>query len=131
MTKEEHLKHWQQSAGESWDSAVYLAAGKHYALALFALHLTLEKLFKAFWVKGNITGTPPFTHDLQKLFDELQMEINHEDYDFLSIMNSWNIRIYYPDYTKRLYQNTTDKYLREQIEKAGKLKAWLEEKISK
>jgi HEPN domain-containing protein len=47
MTKEEHIKYWHESALESWDSALYLAGGKHYALALFALHLTLEKLFKA------------------------------------------------------------------------------------
>ena len=93
--------------------------------------MALEKLFKALWIKESITDTPPFTNDLQKLSDELQLEITAEDYDFLSIINSWNIRGRYPDYTKRLYQNTTDKYLREQIEKAGKLKAWLEEKISK
>jgi hypothetical protein len=48
MTKEEHIRHWQQSATESWNSAVYLAKGKHYALALFALHLTLENCSKHF-----------------------------------------------------------------------------------
>jgi HEPN domain-containing protein len=131
MTKEEHIKHWQQSASESWDSAVYLAASKHYALALFALHLALEKLFKTLWIKESITDTPPFTHDLQKLSDELQLEITAEDYDFLSIINSWNIRGLYPDYTKRLYQNTTDKYLGSKLKKQGKLKTWLEEKLLK
>jgi len=129
MIKEEHVKFWQESANESWSSAVYLASGKHYSLALFALHLTLEKLFKALWIKESITDTPPYTHDLQKLCNELQLDISAEDYDFLSIMNSWNIRGRYPDYTKRLYQNTTDNYLKEQIRKVEILKKWLEEKI--
>ena len=47
----------------------------------------------------------------------------------MTIMNSWNIRGRYPDYTKRLYQSTTVNYLNEQIEKSGKIKQWLQEKI--
>ena len=131
MTKEAHVKHWQESAIESWDSAIYLASGKHYSLALFALHLSLEKLFKALWIKESVTDTPPYTHDLQKLCDELQLNISAEDYDYLSVITSSNIRGRYPDYTKRLYQNTTTTYLKEQISKVEKLKKWLEEKISK
>lgn len=129
MNKVAHIKHWNESAQESWDSAIYLAKGKHYALSLFALHLSLEKLFKALWIKKSATDTPPYTHDLQKLCDDLQLEINAEDYDFLSIINSWNIRGRYPDYTKRLYQSTTDSYLTEQINKVENLKKWLQEKI--
>lgn len=129
MNKKGHIKHWQNSAEESWDSAIYLAKGKHYSLALFALHLSLEKLLKALWIKRSVKITPPYTHDLQRLCDELQLEISAEDYDFLSIVNSWNIRGTYPDYTKRLYQNTTDKYLKEQIIKIESIKKWLEEKI--
>lgn len=131
MTKEEHIKHWQESAKESWNSAVYLSAGKHYSLSLFALHLALEKLFKALWIKESVTDTPPYTHDLQRLCEELSLDISPEDFDFLSVINSWNIRGRYPDYTKRLYQNTTDSYLKEQIRKVEILKKWLEEKISK
>jgi HEPN domain-containing protein len=129
MNKEEHIKHWRESANESWDSAIYLAKGKHYSLSLFALHLALEKLLKALWIKESVITTPPYTHDLQKLCDELRLEMSPEDYDFLSIINSWNIRGRYPDYTKRLYKNTTDKYLNEQISKVETLKKWLEEKI--
>jgi hypothetical protein len=60
---------------------------------------------------------------------ELRFNLTLEDSDFLTVVNSWNIRGRYPDYTSRLYQNTTDKYLKEQIEKVQKLKKWLEEKI--
>ena len=67
MTKEEHVKYWKESADESWESALYLAKGKHFSLCLFALHLTLEKLLKALWIKESVTDTPPYTHDLQKL----------------------------------------------------------------
>lgn len=129
MTKDEHVKHWQQSANESWESAVFLASGKHFSLSLFALHLTLEKLLKALWIKESITDTPLYTHDLQRLCNELNLDISQEDFDFLTIVNSWNIRGRYPDYTSRLYRNTSAKYLKEQIEKVNKLKKWLEERI--
>lgn len=131
MNKDKHIRHWQDSANESWASAVYLAKGKYYSLSLFAMHLTLEKLLKALWLKESVNDTPPYTHDLQKLCDEIELSINAEDYDFLSIVNSWNIRGRYPDYTKKLYKNTTAKYLQEQIDKVEILKKWLEEKILK
>jgi len=131
MTKEEHVKYWKESADESWESALYLAKGKHFSLCLFALHLTLEKLLKALWIKESVTDTPPYTHDLQKLSEELQLDISPEDFDYLTIVNNWNIRGSYPDYTSRLYKKTTGKYLEEQIGKIDTIKKWLEEKISK
>ena len=46
MNKEEHVRHWLESSKEA--GICYLSCqGKHYSLSLFALHLTLEKLFKA------------------------------------------------------------------------------------
>lgn len=68
---------------------------------------------------------------MQKLCNELQLDISVEDADFLTIVNSWNIRGRYPDYTQRLYKNTSEKYLKEQIEKVNEIKKWLEEKILK
>lgn len=129
MTKQEHIKHWQSSANESWDSAIYLATGKHFALSLFALHLSIEKLLKAIWIRESITDTPPYTHDLQRLADEIGLEMQPEDYDFLSVINSWNIRGRYPDYTSHLHKSSTADYLQNQIDKISILKTWLEKKI--
>lgn len=129
MGKKEQIKYWKESATESWESALYLAKGKYYSLSLFAMHLTLEKLFKALWVKKSIEDDPPFTHDLQRLCEELQLDITATDFDYLAIINGWNIRGRYPDYTKRLYQKTTPAYMKDQIAGVQKLKEWLEEKI--
>lgn len=70
-----------------------------------------------------------YIHDLQKLADIINLEIDAEDYDYLAIMDSWNIRGRYPDYTKRLYQSTIVNYLNEQIEKTRKIKQWLQDMI--
>ena len=129
MTKEDHIEHWLSSAEESWESAKYLAKGKHFSLSLFALHLSLEKMFKAIWIKKSVKDNPPYIHDLRKLAEMVNLEISAEDYDYLAIINSWNIRGMYPDYTKRLYQSTTVNYLNEQIGRTGKIKLWLQEEI--
>ncbi len=129
MGKGEQIKHWKESALESWDSALYLAKGKHYGLSLFALHLTLEKLMKAVWIKEIIGGNPPYTHDLQKLCSEMQLSMSTDDFDFLAIVNSWNTRESYPDYTRELNQQFTGRYLEAQLEKVKKIKEWLEKKI--
>ena len=119
MNEEDHIQHWLTSAEESWESALYLAKGKHFSLSLFALHLSLEKMLKAIWIQKSVNDNPPYIYDLQKLVDMVNLEIDAEDYDYLAVMNSWNIRGGYPDYTKRLYQNTTINYLNEHIEKSG------------
>jgi HEPN domain-containing protein len=129
MTKQEHIKHWKSSTNESWDSALYLASGKHFALSLFALHLSIEKLLKALWIKESITDTPPYTHDLQRLADEIGLDLQHDEYDLLSVINSWNIRGKYPDYSSHLHKSSTADYLQKKIEKISVLKKWLEEKI--
>jgi HEPN domain-containing protein len=66
-------------------------------MALFMLHLTIEKLFKAHWVKDNIDNFPPRTHDLQFLHNQADLDIPAEDYDYLAVVNQWSIDTRYPD----------------------------------
>ncbi len=64
------FNYWKNLAEEDLSTAIYNLQG-HKALAtLFFFHLAIEKLLKAHWIKDNISNTPPFTHDLQKLFTE-------------------------------------------------------------
>jgi HEPN domain-containing protein len=46
-----------------------LMSGKQNVFALFAFHLTIEKLLKAIWVKDNIENTPPRQHDLTFIYN--------------------------------------------------------------
>lgn len=84
---------------------------------------------KAIWVKEMVGGNPPYTHDLQKLSAEMQLDMSAEDFDYLAIINSWNIRGRYPDYTKNLNQKFTREYLSGQMERVKNIKEWLEKKI--
>ena len=81
------------------------------------------------WLKESVTNTPPFTHDLVRLAEETGVELNPEQIDFLSVINSWNIRGRYPDFTKSLHHSATPEYVKVQVQKVSDLKKWLEQKI--
>ncbi|MCE2934424.1 MAG: HEPN domain-containing protein [Cyclobacteriaceae bacterium] len=97
MTKDQHIAYWKTEAERNWETALYLKNGKQNVMALFMLHLTIEKLFKAHWVKDNIDNFPPRTHDLQFLHNQADLDIPAEDYDYLAVVNQWSIDTRYPD----------------------------------
>lgn len=130
LTKQEHIQHWYESANDDWETSEILLQSKRYAFCLFSMHLVIEKILKAIWVKESISdNTPPFTHDLVRLAEECGLELSPEELDFLTVINGWNIRGRYPDFTRTLHRNTTDDYLKIQRAKVKKLKEWLEKKI--
>ncbi len=55
--------------------------------------------------------------------------MNSEQLDFLIVVNSWNIRGRYSDFTKALHNHATAEYVQKQMQKAEAIKTWLEEKI--
>lgn len=129
MTKDQHIAYWKTEAERNWETALYLKNGKQNVMALFMLHLTIEKLFKAHWVKDNIDNFPPRTHDLQFLHNQTDLDIPAEDYDYLAVVNQWSIDTRYPDYRNKIYSIATDTYVTAQVVRIEKLKQWLHAKL--
>lgn len=130
LTKEQHIQYWLTSAREDWDTTHVLLEGKRYAFCLFSMHLVIEKLLKALWIKeSQDSHTPPFILDLIKLSEECALTLSPDEMDFFTIINSWNIRGRYPDYTSALHHAATPAYVESQYLKIQSLKAWLEKKI--
>ena len=100
-----------------------------YGFCLFSLHLVIEKLLKAIWIKESIDNIPPRIHDLVRLCEECNLNLSLEQLDFLATVNSWNIRGRYPDYTRSLHQSATPVYLELQFTKINTLKQWLEDQL--
>ncbi len=129
LSKEGHIEFWKKEALRNWETALYLMAGKQHVMALFMFHLVIEKLLKAHWVKDNIDNVAPRIHDLQYLHNQTDFDLQSEDYDFLAIINQWNIDTRYPDYKEKIYSIATDTYLKQQSEKINNLKICLLEKL--
>ncbi len=129
LTKQEHIAYWKREAERNWETALYLQKGRQYVMALFMLHLVLEKLLKAHWVKDNIDNQAPRTHDLQNLHNQTELDLAATDYDYLAIVGQWSIDTRYPDYKEKIYSVATETYLNDQFEKVLKLKKCLLEKL--
>ena len=110
MVKQDHIDYWHQLAAEDMDTAQFNLKGGKHVPALFFWHSGLEKALKAHWVKDNFSDTPPFTHDLQKLISGTSLQCDADCYDFLSIVNTWNIEAGYPDYMAQHEQKITELY---------------------
>ena len=129
MNKNDHIEYWRQLAISDFDTAVYNVAGKMHVPALFFFHLCIEKILKANWVKDNMIFTPPFTHDLQKIASETDIEWSAENFDYLSVINTWNIEARYPDYKRTLQKIASAHYMKIQQKKVAALLQWLEQKL--
>lgn len=129
MTKAEHIEFWKNSSNRDWESVNVLYNGKQYVQALFFCHLVLEKLFKAIWIKDNEENTPPFSHNLESLFNQTNLELDPVTTDFLSIANNWNIEGRYQDYKDKFYKKATKEYTFEKINEVEKLRKCLLENL--
>ena len=63
MTEADVIAHWRKGAQDALEAAELLHRGKKYALALFNLHLAVEKALKAQYMEECRKEAPP-THDL-------------------------------------------------------------------
>ena len=129
MTKTQHIDFWKQSALRDWDSVQVLYKGKQYMQTLFFCHLVVEKLIKAIWVKDNDENTPPFTHNLEQLYNQTELNINNSLVDLLPMINTWNIEGRYQDYKDKFYKRCTPEYTKEKLEQVVNLKECLIEKL--
>ncbi|MDX2188782.1 MAG: HEPN domain-containing protein [Bacteroidota bacterium] len=125
MNKAEHIAYWKETAETDWDTAIYLMDGKKYHMALFMFHLVIEKLLKANWVKDNVDNIPPYTHNLEGIYNLTELELDIHTIDYLSVINKWNTTARYPDEKRKIYKMATKEYMDEQFEKVKELRECL------
>ena len=113
MNKQEHINWWMEEANRNWQTAIFNRDGKQNVFSLFAFHLCVEKLLKAVWIKDNTDNFPPRTHDLTKIYNETDLDLDNKWYALLVIVSEWNIEGRYPDYKLKIYKRATDEYVLE------------------
>lgn len=129
MTKEEYITFWLNQSDEDWQTALYLKEGKKNLMLLFMLHLVIEKILKAQWIKDNEDNIPPRTHNLQFIAQQTKLKFEEKDYAYLAVISSWNIQSRYPDYKLKAYKIATDDYCNMAILKTEKIRKWMLEQM--
>ncbi len=57
MTKTDYINYWITTAKDDIETSISLLDSGKYAWSLFIAHLSLEKLFKAFWLRDTAKKT--------------------------------------------------------------------------
>lgn len=104
---------------------------RDYVFCLFCVHLSIEKLSKALWVKENKNNNyPPRIHDVKYLLADTSFTPDSIQSLFIDSIQRYRIESRYPDYKKLIYSYTTLAYTDELLKNAENLKQWLQDKIS-
>ncbi|MDY6825126.1 MAG: HEPN domain-containing protein [Thermodesulfobacteriota bacterium] len=78
MTKEDHIRYWRESARHDLEVAVDIFNAGKYDWCLFVGHLALEKIIKAVYVDRNDNMIPPKSHNLVRLAELSDIEMEDE-----------------------------------------------------
>ena len=93
---EKHIKHWKKGSDEDFEVANQLIKSNKIRHGLFFLHLSLEKILKAFICLHN-NDIAPRLHNLVRLSELSEVAFEEKHTDFLSEMNPFNIEERYPE----------------------------------
>lgn len=129
MTKQDHIDYWVTTADKDWKAIKRMVEVKTYVHALFFMHLVLEKLIKAHWVKDNEGNNPPRTHNLILLMHKTRLALTEEEMNLLTVMNQFQLEGRYPDYIQGIYKTYKSKQTKEILDKVSKLRKCLLKKL--
>jgi len=129
MTKDEHISYWLTNAERDWQRAERCFNDSDYVFCLFCVHLSLEKICKAIWVKYNEPDYPPKIHNLVKLLERTPLNMSEDDLIFLNDMNKFQLEGRYPDYKEAIYKDCTLEFTRNIFDNAKQIKTCLTKKL--
>lgn len=123
-----NVTYWITSSADDLDSAEKLLEGKKYHHALFFLHLSLEKILKAIYVKKKDEPSPPI-HDLVRLAEKSALAISEEIKLQLAEISTYNIAARYDDYKLRFYKKASKEYAEKWMKIGHELLEMLNKKL--
>jgi HEPN domain-containing protein len=131
VKKEGYIIYWVEEAARDWDRAIRSFKDNDFIYCLFFLHLALEKICKALWVKFNESNHPPRIHNLVTLIKQAMIELEEDMIIFLGKMNRFQLETRYPGYIDSIYKFCTKEYTKEMLEKGEKVKLCLIKELQK
>jgi HEPN domain-containing protein len=125
---EKIVNHWIDTSEEDYNTMLILYGAKSYNWSLFLGHISIEKMFKAYYVKF-FKKHAPFTHNLYRLAELCNLELSDEYSDWLDKITSFNLNARYNDFKREFYTQCTAEFTKEWIEKITTLRIWIKKKL--
>lgn len=109
MTQEESIKVWLDGASDALDTANKLFDSQKYHHALFFLHLALEKILKALYIKVK-NEAPPYIHNLKQISQYVGIKLSEKELSELDEISEFNVAARYEEYKYEIYKKATKEY---------------------
>lgn len=121
---------WLKQAEYDLHAAEQMIQNNLPAHAIFTLHLALEKLLKAYYVKLN-GRMPPKTHSLLYFVGELSLKLPYDELSVLEELEGMGIEARYPpDLDDTLRRLTLDK-VKNTLSRSNKVFTWIKKELTK
>ena len=124
FNKEKTIKYWIDSSDEDFETMIAMYDCKRYGWSLFVGHLMIEKLLKALYVKTN-KDFPPFIHNLTRLAEKCNLDLNEERRLFFVTVTAFNINTRYDDYKMSFQKTCTPGFSEMWIDKLTNQRLWI------
>ena len=125
---EKVVSHWIETSDADFLTMMSLYESKSFGWALFLGHISLEKLLKALYVSKHGKHAP-FTHNLYRIAELIEIELSDEYADWLDEITSFNLNARYDDYKKEFNSLCTPEYTKDWISKIDTLRTWIKAKL--
>lgn len=128
FSKEKLIQYWLASSDDDYETMEAMYNSKRYNWTLFIGHLMIEKLLKAYYVKVN-EAFPPYIHNLLRLAEKSQLELNKENKIFFITVTAFNINSRYDDYKMSFQKMCTPEFTAQWIERLKQKRLWIKKLI--
>lgn len=122
------VNHWINTSDSDFDTMITLYESKSYAWALFLGHISTEKLMIALYVK-KFEKHAPFTHNLYRLSELMELDLSDEYLDWLDEITSFNLNARYDDYKNEFNKLCTKEYTNRWINNIKIIRTWIKKKF--
>ena len=124
------ITYWTELSDYDVETAEVMLKNKRYLYVGFMCHQSIEKIFKAYFVRLK-NETAPYTHALSYLAKkgEFYDLFSEEQRDFIDMLEPLNIETRYPSYKERLLRSLTDAKCTEILNNTKQLQQWIKQKL--
>jgi len=128
FNKDKLINFWIESSDEDFETMIAMFISKRYSWSMFVGHLMVEKLLKALFVKIN-GNFPPFIHNLLRLAEKCNLELNDDERLFFATVTAFNINARYDDYKMSFQKTCTPEFSTIWIEQFKINRLWIKKLI--
>ena len=127
---ENNITYWEELSDYDLETASAMLTSKRYLYVGFMCHQTIEKIFKALFVKQT-NEIAPYSHSLSYLAKKggFYENLSEEQKDFIDQIEPLNIEARYPSHKERLLKSLTELKCIEILALTKELQQWTKTRL--